>query len=99
MVRCHSRGFYGKLTGTRVLGYLGPKVVGEYKAFLLPVTGSSEPGNTRAYPGNWQKSNTSNACLMHLASGLSTPHVLLTGSYCVYVPGTRTGCVVTYLLV
>ena len=43
-------------------GYPGIRVpgaqIGKYEVFLVPVTGISKPGNTHAYPGNWQKGNT-----------------------------------------
>ena len=36
-------------------GYPGPQIFGEYEVLLVPVTGSSKPGNTREYLGNWQR--------------------------------------------
>ena len=54
-IRCHPWSFQRKPTGTR-----GPNTR-EYGVLLVLVTGISKPGNTREYPGNWQKGNTSTA--------------------------------------
>ena len=50
-----------KPTGTRLNRVRGPKILGEYEAIPVPVTGICKPGNTREYPGNWQKGNTSSS--------------------------------------
>ena len=64
MISCHARDCQRKLTGTWVPGYPGTQgpgdqILGKYEVLLVPVTGISKPGNTREYPGNWEKGNTS----------------------------------------
>ena len=54
--------FQRKVTGTRVPG---AQLLGKYEVLLVPVTGISKPGNTREYPGNWQKGNTSRGMRRH----------------------------------
>ena len=55
--------FQRKVTGTRVPG---AQLLGKYEVLLVPVTGISKPGNTREYPGNWQKGNNENAMFSFL---------------------------------
>ena len=43
----------GGYPGTRLTA--GAQILGEYEVLLVPVTGISKPGNTREYPGNWQR--------------------------------------------
>ena len=61
MISCHARDFQGKLTGTWVP--VAQKLV-KYEVLLVPVTGISKPGNTREYPGNWQRGKNENAILI-----------------------------------
>ena len=66
MISCHARDCQRKLTGTWVPGYPGTQgpgdqILGKYEVLLVPVTGISKPGNSREYPGNWQKGNNENA--------------------------------------
>ena len=53
MISCHAR---GTSTRNRVTG---AQVLGECELLLVSVTGISKPGNTREYPGNLQKGDTS----------------------------------------
>jgi len=56
MISCHPRNFESEETGTRLPE---AQILGEYEVLLVPVTGISKAGNTREYPGHWQKGNTS----------------------------------------
>ena len=53
IISCHPRSFEGTPTGAQ-----GPNTRQEYKMLLVPVTGISKPGNSREYPGPWQKGRT-----------------------------------------
>ena len=62
----YSRVFAGILGGYPVTRFTaatrlipGAQILGKHEVIPVPVTGISKPGNTREYPDNWQKGNTS----------------------------------------